>query len=269
MINQESYINQLKEKYCPNATPVSIPMLPSLRLSKSTEPDMSLPYREIVGALMFIAQATRPDINFAVSTLCRYFNYYDKTHLKAAIQVLRYLIGTSKIGLVYHYTNTAIIARFFSDSSFGDDIDTRKSTTGVLGFIGACCVIWISQLQKGVSLSTLDAEYYALSRTTQEAIWLRTLLSELGFNMKSATPIAEDNVGATSLANNPVIGKRSKHIDIRYHFTREHVKVGNVVIVQTPSKDQLADNQTKAQALALLKDHRGRIMGKVTYIYIP
>ena len=98
-------------------------------------------------------------------------------------------------------------------------------------------------------------------------MWFETILKELGFNVNDPTPIAEDNVGALSLATNPIIGKRSKHIDIRYHFTREHVKLGDVKIVQTPSKDQLADSQTKAQGHVLLKDQRNRIMGRILYIY--
>ena len=89
-------------------------------------------------------------------------------------------------------------------------------------------ISWLSQKQATVALSTAEAEYIALGSATQEAIWLRQLLSDRKVNVQEPTEIFEDNQGSIAMAKNPVGHKRSKHIDIRHHFIREAVQAGTV-----------------------------------------
>ena len=103
---------------------------------------------------------------------------------------------------------------------------------------------WTSKRQPVVALSTSEAEYIALSSATQEAVWLRRLLSELGAPVSSVT-MMEDNQGAIALAKNPIAHARTKHIDIRYHYIREAVQDGLVELQYCPTKEMVADLLTK------------------------
>ncbi|KAJ0389139.1 hypothetical protein ATCC90586_010323 [Pythium insidiosum] len=95
-------------------------------------------------------------------------------------------------------------------------------------------------------MSSTEAEYVALSFATQEAIWLKAFMCELGeHSEKDAVVVLEDNQGAIALAKNPEFHKRTKHIDIRYHFVRENVETGNIELQYCPTQDMLADLLTK------------------------
>ena len=95
---------------------------------------------------------------------------------------------------------------------------TRKSTSGYVFQIGTSTISWKSKLQSIVALSSTKAEYVLLSIATQEAVWLRVLLDDMGFKQDNAITIFEDNQGAIALAKNPTHHSRTKHIDIKYHY---------------------------------------------------
>ena len=101
-------------------------------------------------------------------------------------------------------------------------------------------ISWLSQKQATVALSTAEAEYIALGSATQEAIWLRRLLSDLKVEVDTPTDILEDNQGAIAIAKNPVGHKRTKHIDIRYHFIREAVLTGTTYC---PTNEMVPENE--------------------------
>ena len=138
----------------------------------------------------------------------------------------------------------------YSDSDWCGDIDDRKSTSAYVFFMGNTAFTWLSKKQSIVTLSTCEAEYVAASWCFCHAIWLRRLMSKMELEQKDATIIHVDNRSAIELAKNPVNHERSKHIDVRFHFIREHVKEGNVELKHVASKDQVADIFTKP----LLKD---------------
>lgn len=108
------------------------------------------------------------------------------------------------------------------------------------------CISWRSKKQRTVALSSTEAEYMALSEATQEAVWRKVFLSELGeMAEEEAGKIYEDNQGSIALAKNPEFHKRTRHIDIRYHFVREKVEDGEVTLEYCPANDMLADLMTK------------------------
>ena len=92
-------------------------------------------------------------------------------------------------------------------------------------------ITWGSKRQTSVALSTMEAEYMALSQATQEAVWLQRLLEEVGESTSEGTTIMEDNQGAMATAHIPVFHRRAKHIQIRYHYVREAVAEGFIRIV--------------------------------------
>ena len=95
-------------------------------------------------------------------------------------------------------------------------------------------------------MSSTEAEYIALCRAAQEAVWLRNLLSDVGLPPKRATTIHEDNQGAIALAKNPKDHPRTKHIDVKYHYVREVIQNKKIDVVHIPTGDMLADTLTKA-----------------------
>ncbi|GMI80006.1 hypothetical protein HRI_001669900 [Hibiscus trionum] len=107
--------------------------------------------------------------------------------------------------------------------------------------MGDTAFTWLSKKQPIVTLSTCEAEYVAASWCVCHAIWLRNLLSKMELKQLGATLIQVDSKSAIELAKNPVNHERSKHIDVRFHFIRDHVKEGNVELVHVASRDQVAD----------------------------
>jgi hypothetical protein len=117
------------------------------------------------------------------------------------------------------------------DSDWCGDIDDRKSTTGYAFFMGGTAFTWLSKKQPIVTLSTCEAKYVAASLGVSHAIWLRRLLQKLKCPQLKSTEIRVDNKSAIELAKNPVYHERSKHIDVRFHSIREHIKDGEFRVI--------------------------------------
>uniref|UniRef100_A0AAV1UIR5 Uncharacterized protein n=1 Tax=Peronospora matthiolae TaxID=2874970 RepID=A0AAV1UIR5_9STRA len=163
-------------------------------------------------------------------------------------RVLRYLQATPTLGIRFIGAGNGKLVGY-SDADWAGDIDTRRSTSGYVFVLNNGCISWRSKKQRSVALSSTEAEYMALSEATQEATWLKTFMRDLGEEAgDNALTIYEDNQGAIALAENPEFHKRTKHIDIRYHFVREKVEKNQVVLQYCPTQDMLADIMTKAIA---------------------
>ena len=108
-----------------------------------------------------------------------------------------------------------------------------------------------------MTTNTCVAEYLALSLAVKELIWLYMMLKTMGIDIERPCVVYEDNRSALKIATNPTALKRSKHIDIRHHFLREHVEQGTIAIKPVATKDQLADVMTKVlgpQSFAKFRD---------------
>ena len=173
-------------------------------------------YQSIVGSLLYAAIATRPDIAQAVGVVSKFCANPTQSHFTAAKRILRYLKGTVSLGLSYKKCADGILTGY-SDADWAGDVDDRHSTSGNVFSLARGAVSWLSKKQATVALSTAEAEYVALSTATQEAIWLRRLLTDVGEPLEEPIVIHEDNQGAIAMAKNPVGHARTKHIDIRYH----------------------------------------------------
>ena len=133
----------------------------------------------------------------------------------------------------------------FVDSNYARCIDTRRSVTGFIFFIGSCVICRQSKQQVSVALNTMEAEYMAACAATQEAIWLIRILREFGCIFTKPLTMFEDNQSCIYLSKNPGDFAKSKHIDSRYHFVREQVEKQTVVLKKIGTKDNLADVFTK------------------------
>ena len=229
------------------AKPVSTPADLNVKLQKEdgvSRPVDVISYQSIVGSQLYAAIATRPDIAQAVGVVSKFCANPTQSHFTAAKRILRYLKGTVSLGLSYKKCADGILTGY-SDADWAGDVDDRHSTSGNVFSLARGAVSWLSKKQATVALSTAEAEYAALSTATQEAIWLRRLLTDVGEPLEEPIVIHEDNQGAIAMAKNPVGHARTKHIDIRYHFVREGVQNGVIVLKYVATDEMIADILTK------------------------
>lgn len=149
--------------------------------------------------------------------------------------------------LTYIRGNYSDILTGYVDSDWGgNDILDRKSTTGYLfKLFERCTISWNTKKQSSVAASSTEAEYMALFEAVREALFLKSLASSININISKEIIIYEDNNGCISIANNPANHKRSKHIDIKYHFSREQIEKKVIILKYIPTGQQLADILTK------------------------
>lgn len=245
-LSQEKYINSLAERYdVIQSKRFNTPMETNLKLVPADTIDEHVKYRNLIGALLYISNGTRPDASYAVNYLSRFQNSYDNTHFKYALRVLKYLYSTRSMKLVYD-TNFNNIMEAYVDADWAADTTDRKSTTGIVIRIFGNTVLWKSQKQKIVSRASTHAEYYALAEAVSEILPIRGILSELNVELNTAVKIYEDNTGAISLSKNGKFSKNSKHIDVSYHFVYDYQKKGLINVEKISTEDQTADILTKS-----------------------
>jgi len=149
-------------------------------------------------------------------------------------------------GLVYTREEKEEILTGYSDSDLAGDLDHRRSTGGMAFYLNDSLITWCSHKEKTVALSSCEAEFMAATAAPMQAMWLRNLLSELTRTKPKKVTLFVDNNSAIQLMKNPVFHGRSKHIDIKYHYIRECVERGEIVVKRVSTLEQKADSLTKA-----------------------
>jgi hypothetical protein len=173
-------------------------------------------------------------------------NGWTNEHWSAVKRIMRYLKYTIDFQIIYRKTADNGIRLFgYSDADFAGCTESRKSTSGYIFMLADAPITWSTQKQSVVALSTTEAEYIALAAATKEALWLHSLLQELDFHHE-AIQVHVDNQSAIKISQNPELHKRTKHIDVRFHFVREACNRGDIQVLFVSSKNQCADILTKA-----------------------
>lgn len=248
----------------PADTPMAADLSSAPTLSAEAKTSgLHIPAREAVGALMYAMVATRPDIAAAVGKVAQHVNSPSQELWTAIKRILRYLRGTTSLGICFSGSNSSDPPQLISyaDSTWADDKTNRKSTTGYVHMLSSGPISWASKKQATVALSSTEAEYIALAAAVQDLIWLRLLLSELDCP-QAATTIFEDNQGCIGLLKNPgSLHHRVKHIDIKHHFLREQAEAGNINLSYISTSDNIADCLTKALGPLLFRRHRTPLLG--------
>ena len=183
----------------------------------------------MIGSFLYLT-ASRPDIMFSICMCARFQANPKESHLSAVKRILRYLKHTPSIGLWYP-KGASFTLLGYSDSDFAGCRVDRKSTSGGCHLLGHSLVSWSSKKQNSVAMSTAEAEYIATGACCAQILYMKQ------------SPL--DNESATEFANNPVQHSRTKHINIRHHFLRDHVAGNDISFCGVHSKDQLADIFTK------------------------
>lgn len=238
---------------CKLATTPAIPgeALPKIHQGEKhpglNDPANKTLYRTMVGKLVYAMVGTRPDIAFAVSQVARHFENPTVTHLTAVKRIIRYLKGTTSMGLLFDATMDITELMCHCDSDWGSCPDTRRSTSGFVIKLCGAAISWISKRQPTVALSSAEAEYMTAAIAASEVIYIRQMLQEIGLTKEAGpTTIFCDSQSAMHMIKNPTSG-RAKHIDIKFHFVKGAATT-DVTFKYVATNEMLADIMTKALA---------------------
>lgn len=212
-----------------------------------------VPYKQGVGMCMYVSVTSRPDIAHTVHRLAKYMANPGRPHWEALKRLVRYLVGTRDLWLVYGRDRSGLAG--FTDADWGTSDDTRHSVCGYAYTFDGGAISWSAKQQAVVALSSTEAEYIGITHAAKEAIWLRSLLADLVHPdfAAHAVRLYSDNKGAMDLARNNAFHARTKHIAIRYHFIREAVERGDVELGYRRTEDMPADVFTKPIARVRLE----------------
>ncbi|KAI2512019.1 hypothetical protein MHU86_2307 [Fragilaria crotonensis] len=282
-LSQPHLIDQILEdlrligdKIKPKSTPAaSFKVL--MRHLESPRFDDSFNYRSVIGKLNYLEKATRSDISYAVHQCARFVSDPRKEHGDAVRWLGRYLYGTRDKGTILSPMSNKDL-EVYVDASFcgdwdpataADDRDTARSRHGYVINYAGCPLLWKSQLQTEIALSTTESEYTGLSYALRDAIPIMELLKELkknGYPITTAKAtvhckVFEDNSGALEMAKTHKYRPRTKHLNIRLHHFRDYVERGEISIHPIGTHDQPADFLTKALNEDTLIKHRALVMG--------
>ncbi|GJR35174.1 hypothetical protein Tco_1210858 [Tanacetum coccineum] len=241
-INQEKYVKDLLKKYDINGLSVKTPMEPpnNLGLYLSGKDINETQCRGMIGSLMYLT-ASRPDIQFSTCLCPRYQANPKESHLIVVKRIFRYLKGTPSLGMWYPKCS-GFSLKGYSDSDYvGCNID-RKSTSGACQLLGGKLVCWSAKKQQFVAMSLAEAEYIVVDGSRANILWMKSQLTDYEYEN---VPIFYDNNSVNAMSNNPVLHSRTKHIDIRYHFIRDHIPKRDIELHFIPTRYQLGDIFTK------------------------
>ncbi|GKC56159.1 retrovirus-related pol polyprotein from transposon TNT 1-94 [Tanacetum coccineum] len=237
----------LKFKIFDSCDPVDTPMVEKSKLDEDKEGKAVDPshYHGMIGTLLYLT-SSRPDLQFSICMCARYQARPTEKHLNAVKRIFRYLKGTINRGLRY-LKDSLIALTEFADADHAGCQDTHRSTSGSMQFLGDTLVSWSSKRQKSVAISSTEAEYIAMSGCCAQILWMRSQLTDYGLGFNKILMYC-DNKSAIALCCNNIQHSRSKHIDIRFHFIKEHVENGVIKLYFVNTEYQLADIFTKALA---------------------
>ncbi|GKC66714.1 hypothetical protein Tco_1099312 [Tanacetum coccineum] len=189
---------------------------------------------------MYLTES-RHDIQFSTCLCARYQANPKESHLIGVKRIFRYLKGTPSLGLWYPKCS-GFDLKGYLDSDYAN-ID-RKSTSGACQLLGGKLVCWSAKKQQSVAMSSAEAEYVAAAGCYANILWMKSQLTNYDI-IYEKVPIFCDNTSAIAISNNPVLHSRTKHIDIRYHFIRDHILKGDNELHFIPTQYQLDDIFTK------------------------
>ena len=247
MIDQVAYLEKVLDRTgMTNARPSATPLPTGYYPSKNEGPvdvELRQRFQVVIGSLMYLMLGTRPDISFAVTKLSQQAANPSEEHLGKALHVCRYLVGTKDYRLVFDgRSGEGLYA--MTDSDWASDPNHRRSQTGYFLSLAKAAFSWVSRTQKTVAHSSTEAEYMSLSDCSRQVAWVHQLFKEVGYDLDSIE-VSSDNQGAIFIASNPVTERRSKHIDIRYHYIREVIARRIINVTYIDGDDNPADLLTK------------------------
>ena len=257
------------------ATPASSSKL-LYRNQDSESHDESFHYRSVIGMMNYLEKGSRSDIAYAVHQCARFSSDPKMEHAKAVRWIGKYLKGTRDKGMRFEPDESKGL-EVFVDADFAGNYDkldtsnrdTARSRHGYIIRYNGCPVVWKSQLQTEIALSTTEAEYTGLSYALREAIPIIELLKEMdsrGYTVTTKSTrvhlkVFEDNAGAVEIAREQKYRPRTKHLNNRLHHFRSYVDDGTISVHHIDTELQPADYLTKPLNEETFVRHRKTIQG--------
>jgi hypothetical protein len=263
-VHQAKYTKDILKKFkMDDSKPLSTPMSTTTALDTDEDGEpVDQEYQSMISSLLYLT-TTRLDIQFSVC-LCTRFQASPRTsHRQAVKKIFRYLRYTTELGLWYSASSSLLLFGF-SDADFAGCRVDRKSTLGTCQFLGFALVSWSSRKQSSVAQSTTEAEYVAVASCCSQLLWITYTLNDFGEEC-SHVPLVCDSTSAISVAKNPVLHSRTKHIEVRCHFLRDNVEKGNIDLIHVPTEKQLAVILTKPLDQATFARLRGEL--RVVFLF--
>lgn len=252
-MNQRNLIKKVVERFnVSDAVNVKTPIEKNLCISldKDTPKMTSKPYKQLLGCLMYVMLATRPDLCYAVSYFGQYQNCATDEHFNYLLRVLKYLKSTKNYDLVYRRNYSSVEnsnpLEVFVDADWANCLDTRHSVSGCCFKLFNDVITWKSSKQTLVTLSSTESEFVSLCSAVSEVLWMKNLLLEIGIDVRCPIIIREDSQSCIKFIKRKNWNtKRSKHIDVKYRFVKEKFENNIIDLIFVESGDQLADMFTK------------------------
>ncbi|KAM7531655.1 hypothetical protein LguiB_035065 [Lonicera macranthoides] len=247
-LSQRKYaLDLLNETGMSACQPSETPMEEGLKLEVETDqvPVDKGRYQRLVGRLMYLAH-TRPDISYALSIVSQFLHNPGEKHMQAVMRIISYLKATPGKGILFQKNEDFQKIEGYTDADWAGNICDRRSTSGYFTFVGGNLVTWRSKKQNVVSRSSAEAEYRGMAAGIQELLWLKLLMTDLGFPPKEPMVLYCDNKAACDIAHNPVQHDRIKHVEVDRFFIKEKLEDKVITVPHVRSEDQLADILTKA-----------------------
>ena len=262
---QSTYLKKVLDRFkMTGCKPATVPMNPGVANSLlpydgNADKATIKWYQSAIGSLMWPAVHTRPDIAYSVGVLSRYCSNPGPTHCNLVVQVFRYLSATLGLGITFN-SNSENDLVGYTDSDYAGLVDGRKSTGGYIFMSSNGLLSHQSKLQSTVALSSTEAEYMATTEAGKEALWILRFLTSLGFRLPNQPiDLRADNKRAISLTENPKFYRKTKHIEVRWHWIQEKVERKEIAFSYISTKEMLADGLTKALSPKIFKDFRRMI----------
>ena len=273
-MSQEKYIVSICHQFnIPTNEDVDTPMQQNLHLDMEEEENATnsqlifakhFPYRQLIGALIYLNVCTRPSISFAVSFLAKFNSSPTFLSCKALIRLTQYVYNTRSERLRLGGGADKPYCVTYSDSDWGGDRITRKSRSGHVVFLGNGPVSWYSKMQSITAQSTMEAEYIAFVPAIQSTIYVRQIINCIKIPrvwFKYASTLWGDNESAITVSKNPIHHQRSKHIHMKYSYARDNVSLGTVIPCFIRSAKNCSDVMTKSTSSIIFKNHNSTLMG--------
>lgn len=273
-LGQPHLISNLKEKfgdYVKKLREYKTPGTPGLNMIRNTDDKLALSkekqslYRSGVGMLLYLVKYSRPDIANAVRELSKVLDGSTEASFKEMLRVIKYILDTKDMGLRIEPTLTKSADEpwdlvCYSDSDYAGDPDTRRSVSGYILYVKGVPISWRSKAQRSITLSSSEAEWFALSEATKEIMFVLQLLESMHIKVQLPITIRVDNIGAIWMSQNANASARTKHIDIRTKYVNEYCEDGVLKIIFVKSAENDSDIMTKNLGGELHSKHSNKLI---------
>ena len=223
-------------------------------------PTQQTRYRSGIGIALYLSRFSRPDICNATRELSKGMIKANEAHYKQLLRLIKYIIDTKQLMLKIELKEGDWNMTGFCDSDFAGDNDTRKSISGYIIYLNGMIVSYRSKGQNIVTLSSTEAEYVAATDMIIDILFIKHIMDFLEVKLTLPIMVNIDNKGATFLANNEYASQRTKHIDVKYHFIRQHIEEGTIKTNLIKSEENPSDVFTKNLGHNLFWKHVNNMM---------